>query len=91
MATTQNIEQNSTEALKVIDALDTDIIITVQTQLAPLYDKYPFLANDYFGVPLANILTATLIFFIILGVKKTIYKNHTGLFTEFSKKYKNIL
>ena len=35
-----------------------------------MYDKYPILATDYFGVPLANILAATLIFFIILGLRK---------------------
>jgi len=75
MATTiDNIENNTTQSLKVIDALDTDIIVTVQTQLAPLYDKYPFLSNDYFGVPLANILAATLIFFIILGLRKIFTK-----------------
>ena len=67
-------EQNTTQSLKVIDALDTDIIVSVQTQLAPLYDKYPFLATDYLGVPLANILAATLIFFIILGLRKAFTK-----------------
>jgi MscS family membrane protein len=70
----ETIEQNATQSLKVIDALDTDIIVTVQTQLAPLYDKYPFLADDYFGVPLANILAATLVFFLILGLRKLFTK-----------------
>ena len=74
MPTTNNIEQNTTQSLKVIDALDTDIIVTVQTHLAPLYDKYPFLANNYFDVPLANIIAATLIFFLILGLRKVFTK-----------------
>ncbi len=67
-------EQNATQALKVIDTLDTDIIISVQTQLAPLYDRYPILATDYFGVPLANILVAVFIFFLVLGLRKLFTK-----------------
>ncbi len=67
-------EQNATQALKVIDTLDTDIIISVQTQLAPLYDRYPMLATDYFGVPLANILVAVFIFFLVLGLRKLFTK-----------------
>ena len=67
-------EQNATQSLKVIDALDTDIIISVQTQLTPLYDKYPFLANDYFGVALANLIVATLIFLIMMGLRKAFTK-----------------
>jgi MscS family membrane protein len=74
MAIHQTAEQNITQPLKVIDALDTDIMVNVQTQLAPLYDKYPFLANDYFGIPLANILAAALIFFLILGLRKIFTK-----------------
>ncbi len=70
MPNTQTIEQNATQSLKVIDALDTDIIVSVQTQLAPLYDKYPFLSNDYLGIPLANIIAAVLIFLLVLGLRK---------------------
>ena len=81
-------EQNATQSLKVIDALDTDIIISVQTQLTPLYDKYPFLANDYFGVALANLIVATLIFLIMMGLRKAFTKI---IFTEACKKYQNIL
>jgi len=67
-------EQNSTVSLQVIDALDTDIISSVQTQLAPFYDKYPFLTESYFGIPLANLIAATLIFFLILGLRKVFTK-----------------
>jgi len=74
MPITEATEQNSTQSLKVIDALDTDIITTVQTQLAPFYEKYPFLADSYFGVPLANLITATLMFFLILGLRKVFTK-----------------
>ena len=70
----ETTDTNSTTSLKVIDALDTDIISQVQTQLSPFYDKYPFLAESYFGVPLANILAATLIFFLILGLRKLFTK-----------------
>jgi len=67
-------EQNTTQSLQVIDSLDTDIIVSVQTQLAPLYDKYPFLTVDYFGIPLANLIVATLIFLLILGLRKIFTK-----------------
>ena len=74
MSTTQTAEQNTTQSLKVIDALDTDIIVSVQTQLAPLYDKYPFLTDTYFSVPLANLIAATVVFFLILGLRKVFTK-----------------
>ena len=70
----ETTEQNATQALTVIDALDTDIIVSVQTQLAPLYDKYPFLSEDYFGIPLANIIAATLLFLLVLGLRKVFTK-----------------
>jgi len=63
-------EQNITQSLKVIDSLDTDIILSVQTQLAPLYEKYPFLSEDYFGIPLANLIAAALLFLLVLGLRK---------------------
>ena len=67
-------EQNATQSLKVIDSLDTDIILSVQTQLAPLYEKYPFLSEDYFGIPLANLIVATVLFFLVLGLRKVFTK-----------------
>jgi len=67
-------EENATQSLKVIDSLDTDIILSVQTQLAPLYDKYPFLSEDYFGVPLANLIAAALLFLLVLGLRKVFTK-----------------
>ncbi len=71
---TTTLEQNTTQSLKVIDALDSNIIASVQTQLAPLYDKYPFLGDSYFGIPLANLIAATLIFLLVLGLRKVFTK-----------------
>lgn len=88
MPNATTIEQNTTQSLKVIDTLDTDIIISVQTQLAPLYEKYPFLSTDYFGVPLANILAATLIFFMILGLRKVFTNIILVFFQQLAKKTK---
>ena len=70
----ETTEQNATQSLQVIDSLDTDIIVNVQTQLAPLYDRYPFLTEDYFGIPLANLIAATLIFLLMLGLRKVFTK-----------------
>ncbi|SFZ97739.1 Potassium efflux system KefA protein / Small-conductance mechanosensitive channel [hydrothermal vent metagenome] len=74
MSNQTTIEQNTTQSLKVIDSLDTDILFSVQSQLAPLYDKYPFLSEDYFGIPLANLIAATLLFLIVLGLRKVFTK-----------------
>ncbi len=71
MAQTLPVENNiSTDTLNVISTLDTDIITNIQTQLSPFYEQYTFLADTYFGIPLANLLAATLLFFLILGLRK---------------------
>jgi len=63
-------ETNMTEQLNVINLLDTDIIATVQTELSPLYDHYPVLTKIVWGVPLANLIAAIILFLIILGLRK---------------------
>jgi len=64
------IENNATESLNVINSLDTEIITSVQTQLAPIYDQYPVLTTNIWGIPLANLIAAVILFFIILGLRK---------------------
>jgi len=64
----------TTESLKVINSLDSDIIVTVQGQLAPLYERYPILSNTFWGIPVANLVAATLLFVFILLLRKLFTK-----------------
>ena len=64
----------TTESLKVINSLDSDIIHNVQAQLAPLYEQYPILANTIWGIPVANLIAATLLFLFILLLRKLFTK-----------------
>jgi len=71
MTRTSTLENNiSSDTLNVIDTLGTDMVANVQTQLSPFYEQYPFMADTYFGIPLANLVAAALLFFLILGLRK---------------------
>ena len=58
------------KSLNVINMLDTDIIVTIQSYLAPLYEKYPFLSYTFLGIPVANLVAAIVIFCLILLLRK---------------------
>ncbi len=63
-------EQNVTIDLNVIDDLSMNLEGTVQTMLAPLYEKYPFLAHTFLDIPLANLFAAIAVFFLFLALRK---------------------
>lgn len=65
---TTDLNVTTAKALNVIDGLDMNIDHTVQTLLAPFYNKFPFLAQSVFGIPLGNLLAAllVLVFFLLL-------------------------
>ncbi len=65
-------DSNSTEikALNVIDGLDMNIDHTVQALLAPFYEKFPFLAESLFGIPLGNFIGAILVLFVFLLLRR---------------------
>ncbi len=65
-----DIDENKTHTLDVIDGLDMNIDHLVQVSLAPLYDKFPFLSNSIFGIPLGNLLAAILVLFIFLLLRR---------------------
>ena len=68
-------ESNITqESLKVINSLDSDIIVSVQSRLAPLYERYPFLSYDIWGIPVANLIAAILLFGFMLMLRKLFTK-----------------
>ena len=57
---------NITKTLDMIDDISLNLDDTIQHLLSPLYHKFPFLYDMYFGVPLANLITAFLVFFLFL-------------------------
>jgi len=64
------IDVNQTQTLNVIDGLDMNIDHVVQTLLAPLYIKFPILAQSLFGIPFANLLAAIIIFIFFLVLRR---------------------
>jgi MscS family membrane protein len=63
-------DQNATIDLNVIDDLSMNLEGTVQTMLAPLYEKYPFLSHTFLDIPLANLFAAIAVFFLFLAFRK---------------------
>ena len=76
------------ESLNVINSLDTEIITSVQSQLAPVYEQYPFLGKIVWGIPMANLIAAILLFFLILGLRKFFTKVVLAFLQQLTKKTK---
>jgi len=76
------------ESLNVINSLDTEIITSVQSQLAPVYEQYPFLGKIVWGIPMANLIAAILLFFLILGLRKFFTKVVLAFLQQLAKKTK---
>ena len=72
--TVETVENNSTLSLNVIDGLDMGIHTRVQELLSPVYEMFPFLTFTLFGIPLANLVAATLVFFIFLFLRNVFTK-----------------
>lgn len=85
MPTTQTNELNVTQALNVIDDLSMNLEGTVQTLLVPIYDKFPFLANTFLDIPLANLFAAILVFLLFLLFRKLFTLIVMGSLQKFSK------
>ncbi len=90
MPTTQTIEVNTTElnatqSLNVIDDLSMNLEGTVQTLLVPVYDKFPFLANTFLDIPLANLFAAILVFLLFLLFRKLFTLIIMGTLQKVSK------
>ena len=73
-ATETNTTLLTQEQLNVINSFDSDIIGSVQQQLAPVYEAYPVLTTVIWGIPLANIIAATILFWLILALRKLFTK-----------------
>ncbi|CAA6820092.1 MAG: Mechanosensitive ion channel MscS [uncultured Sulfurovum sp.] len=68
--TTVPIEKEETITLNVIDRLDMDLHTTAQHLLHPVYENFPFLSYTIFNIPLANLIMAFLVFFLVLLLRK---------------------
>jgi len=74
MSTQSQIDNNATLTLNVIDGLDMGIHNRVQDILSPMYETFPLLTKIIFGIPLANLIAAILVFFLFLFLR--------GIFTN---------
>lgn len=76
-------ENNTTQTLDVINTLDVDAAAyTVQTLLAPMYEKFPILATTFWDIPLANLIAAIVVFCFFLFLRKLF----TSIFIVFLQK-----
>ncbi len=78
--------ETDNDSLNVINSLDTEIIVSVQSQLAPVYEQYPFLGKVVWGIPMANLIAAILLFFLILGLRKLFTKVVLAFLQQLAKR-----
>lgn len=69
----------------MIDDLSMNLEGTVQTLLIPVYEKFPFLANTFLDIPLANLFAAILVFLLFLLFRKLFTFMIMGTLQKFSK------
>lgn len=85
-----NTTQVLSPTLDVIDDLSMNLNHTVQGWLAPLYSQFPFLSYGFFGIPLANLMAAFLVFFLFLLLRRfftSIIMGSLQRFAKYSKTY----
>ena len=85
MPTTQPNELNVSQSLNVIDDLSMNLEGTVQIWLVPIYEKFPFLVNTFFDIPLGNLFAAILVFLLFLLFRKLFTLIFIGTLQKFSK------
>jgi len=81
-----NIENNTTLTLNVIDGLDMGIHTRVQEVLSPVYEMFPSLTYTIFGIPFANLIAATLVFFVFLFLRNIFTKVVMVFLQQLAKK-----
>ena len=64
------IDVNKTKTIDVINDLDMNLDHTIQTLLAPFYDRFPFLTQSIFGIPLGNLIAAVLVLLLFLLLRR---------------------
>lgn len=71
--------------LNVIDDLSMNINEFVQNLIAPIYEKFPFLSNTIFDIPLANLFAAILTFLLFLFLRNFFTIIIIGTLQKFAK------
>ncbi len=85
MPITTNIDVNMTESLDMIDDLSMNLDERVQIMLSPVYHEFPSLANMFFGIPLANLFAAIIVFLIFLLLRQLFTLIIMGTLLRFAK------
>lgn len=86
MSIAQKLENNTTIQLDMMEGLDMGVPDKVQELLSPVYEKFPFLANTFLDIPLANLIAATLVFFLFLLLRHLFTTIITVSLQELAKK-----
>ena len=63
-------DANITKTINVIDGLDMNLDYTVQSLLAPVYERFPYLSETILGIPLANFIAAVVILILFLMLRR---------------------
>ncbi len=88
---TQN-DYNSTvinKTINVIDGLDLNLDHQIQALLAPIYTKFPFLSENLWGIPLANLIAAILILALFLLFRRLFTYIFMGALQKLAKRTVN--
>ena len=80
------LENNNTLQLNMMEGLDMGLPEKIQELLAPVYESFPFLANTFLDIPLANLIAATLVFFLFLFLRHLFTTIVTVSLQELAKK-----
>jgi MscS family membrane protein len=65
-----DLNTTATKTINVIDGLDMRLDYHIQLLLAPIYEKYPFLSENFFGIPLANLIAALSVLLLFLMFRR---------------------
>ena len=84
----ENNDSNITQTEKIIDTLDLELEDRTQIFLAQLYNSEygSYLAQTYFGVPLANLIAAFLALFFFLFLRKMFTTLTINILQPFTKR-----
>ncbi len=83
---TLQIENNNTLPLNMMEGLDMGMPEKIQELLSPVYETFPFLSNTFLDIPLANLIAATLVFFLFLVLRHLFTTIVTVFLQELAKK-----
>jgi MscS family membrane protein len=90
MPNTQPVDQNLTHIVNVIDSVDLGLANKIQELLNPIYtSKYgEFFQHTFWGIPLANLIFAFLVFLFILLLRQFFTHIVIAFLQEFAKRSK---